>query len=129
MIASTLRIIFGLLLTLFIPGFALTLTIFPKEINRIEKIALSCVLSIAIVMLMALFLDLALGVDTTAKNMVISLTSFSIIFFGVHIIQRKIQNKKYIDKTDFDHEHAMKQIDITLTERLKRKIKKNDDKQ
>ncbi|ODS40851.1 MAG: hypothetical protein A7315_07505 [Candidatus Altiarchaeales archaeon WOR_SM1_79] len=117
MVLSILRIIFGLLLTLFIPGFAITLVVFPKE-GRIEKIALSCVLSIATVLLMALFLDLVLGIDITAESMVIALLSFSIFFFLIYIVQ----NRKRINLTGTTEQrdsdaHLMAHIDEILEEK------------
>ncbi len=86
MVFSILRIVFGLLLTLFIPGFAVTLVVFPRDLGRVERVALSCVLSIATVLLTALLLDLVLGVDITAENMVVALLSLSAFFFLVYII-------------------------------------------
>jgi len=87
MIISSLRVIFGLLLTLLIPGLALTLALFPTNTSRTEKIALGSVLSIALTLLTALTLDLGLGVDFTAENMIISLTALTIIFTIIWLIQ------------------------------------------
>lgn len=93
MILSILRIILGLLLTLLIPGFALTLALYPRkeDIKIVERIALSSVLSIAITLLMALFLDLGLGIDFTAMNMVISLSLVTIACFLIWLIEIKIK--------------------------------------
>ncbi len=85
---SIVRAVLGLLLTLFVPGFALNLVIF-SDADRTERIALSSVMSISIVMIMALFLDMVLGVDLTARNMSAALVIFSAIFFGVFILMRK----------------------------------------
>ncbi|OYT53105.1 MAG: hypothetical protein B6U72_06895 [Candidatus Altiarchaeales archaeon ex4484_2] len=89
MIIPALRIIFGLLLTLFIPGFALTLALFPKNTSKIERIALGSVLSIALTLLTALTLDLGLGVDFTAENMSISLLALTIFFTTVWLMQTR----------------------------------------
>lgn len=87
-----LRIILGFLLTLFIPGFALTLALYPKkkDLQMVERIALSSVLSIAITLLTALFLDLGLGIDFTARNMIISLSLITIVCFFIWVIQTNI---------------------------------------
>jgi len=94
MIISTLRIIFGLLLTLFLPGYALTLALFPKKTSTIERIALGSVLSIALTLLTALTLDLVLGVDFTAENMSISLIILTLAFTLIWFIQTSwLRNK------------------------------------
>jgi uncharacterized membrane protein len=86
-----LRIIFGLALTLFIPGFAISLVLFSKEeVDFAGRIALSSVLSIAAVLLTALFIDLVLGVDTTPVNLVISLLSLTAFFLIIWFIKSGI---------------------------------------
>ena len=55
MILQIIQIVFGLLFSLFIPGFLLTL-IFFKELDLIEKIGLGMVLSICIDIALGLFL-------------------------------------------------------------------------
>jgi len=117
MVLSILRVIFGLLLTMFIPGFAITLVIFPGE-GKIEKVALSCVLSIAITLLMALSLDLVLGIDITAESMVVALLSFSAFFFLIYIVQKRRQ-KTPVEHQNLTDAHIMAQIDSILEERLK----------
>ena len=94
MFFSILRIVFGFLLTLFIPGFALMLVLYPRrgDLGVVERIALSSVLSIAVTLLMALFLDLVLGVDFTAKNMVVSLSLFTVACSLVWFIGVKIRS-------------------------------------
>ena len=88
---GVLRAISGLLITLFIPGFALTLALFPRkrDMKGIERIALSSVLSIAVTVLGALVLDRVLGIDYTALNMAAALLVFSIIFFVVYLMETK----------------------------------------
>jgi uncharacterized membrane protein len=101
MIIPALRVIFGLLLTLFIPGYALTLALFPKNTSKTERIALGSVLSIALTLLTALTLDLGLGVDYTAENMIISLTALTIIFTLIWLIQTswfRDETRKAYDK-------------------------------
>ena len=87
------RIIFGLAITLFIPGFAITLVVFPG-IGVIERVALSSVLSIVTVLLTALFLDMVLGIDWTAGNITLALLSITSFF----LIIWALQNRKSIGK-------------------------------
>jgi len=69
------RILFGFLLLLFIPGFAISFIFFPRvrDISLIERMVLSCVISIGSTLCVILFLDLFLGVDPTAVNCSIAL--------------------------------------------------------
>lgn len=91
-----LRIIFGLALTLFIPGFAISLVLFSKEeVDWIGRIALSSVLSIAAVLLTTLFIDLVLGVDTTPINIVIALLSVTAFFMIIWVIKSGILVKTF----------------------------------
>lgn len=56
--------------------------IYPKktDLTLVVRIALSCVLSVAIVMLSSLFLDFVLGIATTGLNVTIMLLIISLIF-------------------------------------------------
>ncbi len=90
MMLEILRIITGLILILFVPGYALSWAFFPQRqnITYSERIALSFVLSIAGVMVTILFIDLVLGIDTTPINIVISiitLTVLSLISWKIHL--------------------------------------------
>ncbi len=90
MILEALRIIAGLILILFIPGYALTWAFFPEkeDITYSERIAYSFVLSISGVMLTVLFIDLVLGIDTTPFNIVITIIAFtllSLVAWKVHL--------------------------------------------
>jgi hypothetical protein len=78
------------MLIFFIPGYAFTWVLYIKkeDISLIVRIALSCVLSIAIVMLSSLFLDFVMGVETTGLNVAIALliiTVYLIILYTVRI--------------------------------------------
>ncbi|MHC1585705.1 MAG: DUF1616 domain-containing protein [Candidatus Syntropharchaeia archaeon] len=81
MIGELFRIVFGLILIFFLPGYALSFVIFPKkkEITLLERIALSFGLSMASVLLTVLFIDLALGIPTTPKNIAISILSITVV--------------------------------------------------
>ena len=78
--SNVLRIILGLPLVLFFPGYSLTLSLFPKkvQIGNIERLALSFGLSIAVVPLMGLILNYTpLGI--TLDSMLYSITGFIFI--------------------------------------------------
>ncbi len=100
MIIESLRVIAGLILILFIPGYALTWAFYPKkhDIATGERIALSFALSISGVMVSVLFIDLVLGIDTTPINTVITilaLTFIAVLAWKMHlfIINKKIKEK------------------------------------
>jgi len=82
-ILEGLRVILGFLLLLFVPGFALSLVIFPRfsDIGIVERLAYSTVLSIGSVIALVLFMDVVLGVDTTPVNIIIGITVFSCFAF------------------------------------------------
>jgi Protein of unknown function (DUF1616) len=83
------RVIFGFALTLFIPGFAFTLALFPRreDISPVERLAFSFVLSISSVLIVVLFIDMALHIPTTAFNIAASLLSFTFLCFALFGIQ------------------------------------------
>ena len=90
-ILELLRMIFGLILVFFIPGYALTLAFFPRktEITPIERIGLSFVLSIAAVLLTVLFMDVGFGIETTTENIIIGIllvTAFALTLGNLQII-------------------------------------------
>ena len=87
-----LRFFFGLALVLFIPGFALTLALWPKTkedtIDSVERIALSFGLSIAIVPLIGLVLDKT-SYGIRLSSMLASLILVVMLFFGIYFYRRK----------------------------------------
>lgn len=100
MILETLRVIAGLVLILFVPGYALTWAFYPQkqDITVSERVALSFALSISGVMLAVLFIDLVLGIDTTALNIVltiIALTLLSLLAWRIHlyVINKKLKQR------------------------------------
>jgi uncharacterized membrane protein len=78
---AIIRIIFGFLLILFIPGYAAIWALFPEksQISSVERIAYSCVTSIGLTMVSVLSLDLIIGIDTTPVN--ISFTLILVTLF------------------------------------------------
>ncbi len=95
---SSLRITFGSIFVLFIPGFVLTFVFFPlknekEKIDLLERIALSFALSIAVVPLAVFYFNL-IGVKINVINS--SLIILGIIFIGfilIYLRHKKIWNK------------------------------------
>jgi len=81
--------VYGLILLLITPGFAFTCALYPqnKDLPFIARLALSCVLSIALIMLSSLFLDLVIGMDTTALNILITILTITTLFIIIWIIR------------------------------------------
>lgn len=86
-----LRIVLGLLSILFFPGYALITALFPKkyDLDIIERIAISFVLSIAIVSLIGLILNYTpWGISPTP--FLISIASFIVITSVISLYRRRI---------------------------------------
>ncbi|WFN35117.1 DUF1616 domain-containing protein [Methanogenium sp. S4BF] len=75
------RAIFGFFLILFIPGYTLTLVLYPgkTEISVIERTGLSIVMSMGSVLLIVLFIDEVLAFNTTPVNIVCAVLIFSFL--------------------------------------------------
>lgn len=86
---SGIRVIFGFLLVLLIPGFLISLVFFPRpsDIRIIERFVYATVLSIGSVIVSVLFMDVVLGIDTTPANIVIVITVFCLILALLWIIR------------------------------------------
>jgi uncharacterized membrane protein len=79
MLLDILRIIAGLALGLFIPGYVAA-RLFFEELSELEKIALGFVLSIAL----DICIGLVLGYNATMKNLTGGITAFNLwIYLGV----------------------------------------------
>ena len=76
-IKESFRIVFGSIFVLFLPGYCLSF-IFFKEIEIIERIALSFALSIAVVPLVIFYLNL-IGLKINLVNSIIVISSIIII--------------------------------------------------
>ena len=97
-VQQSFRIVFGSVYVLFLPGLVMTFVFFPiknrgeKEIDILERIALSFALSIAIVPLLVFYLNLV-GMKINVLNT--SLVIAFIILVGLAIVYRQNnQNKK-----------------------------------
>jgi uncharacterized membrane protein len=103
-VLSGMRVIFGFLLLLFIPGFFLSLVIFPRlsEIRIFERLVYSFVLSIGSVIVYVLFMDVVLGIDTTSFNIFIILVGFSLVLSAIWIVRRFLLTFSLMEKiSDF----------------------------
>jgi len=87
-----IRAILGFILVFFLPGFAWTL-IFFKQINIIERIALSFGLSIAVVTLSILVLNVLIGVRITGLNSLLIIIVITIIPVTFYYLKRFIKGK------------------------------------
>ena len=96
-ILEGLRVILGFLLLLFVPGFALSLVIFPRfnGIGIIERLAYSTVLSIGSVIVLVLFMDVFLGINTKPLNIFLVIAAFSCFAFVVWLCERWYLNSRF----------------------------------
>jgi len=84
-----IRAILGFILVFFLPGFAWTLVFF-RQINVIERVALSFGLSIAVVTLSLLALNKLIGLRITGFNSVLVITAITIIPIVFYFLRRLI---------------------------------------
>ena len=86
-IEQSFRIVFGSVYVLFLPGLVLTFVFFKgKEIDIIERVALSFALSIAIVPLLVFYLNLV-GMKINVLN--VGLVIAFIILTGLAVVYRR----------------------------------------
>jgi len=90
---ESFRITFGSVFVLFLPGYVIT-HLFLKDLDLIEKIALSFALSIAIVPLTIFYLN-RIGMKINTLNSLISIISIILISFLIKAIKRKIVQKQF----------------------------------
>jgi len=92
--APAVRAILGLILVFFLPGFAWTLILFSgRQINALERLALSFGLSIAIVTLGILALNILLNVRITGTNSVLIILAITIIPTVWYCLKRIFRNQ------------------------------------
>ena len=96
MILEILQAIVGLVLVLFLPGFIATYVIFPgkKEIDEIERFALSFGLSIAIVPLMVFALSI-IGIPINLINIVLEISILLVILLAIYFYQQPEAFKRW----------------------------------
>ena len=89
-IIQVIRVIFGLVFLFFVPGYAITLVLFPKrnELSPVERLGFAGALSIIVDILTVLFIDLILHIPTTPLNILLSiimLTTVALIVWRVEL--------------------------------------------
>ncbi len=89
-----IRAILGVILVFFLPGFAWTLVFFRgKQINVIERIALSFGLSIAVVTLSILFLNIVVGIRVTGLNSVLIIIAITVIPIVIYYLSKLVRGR------------------------------------
>ena len=84
-----IRAILGFVLVLFLPGFAWTLVFFRgRQLNIVERLALSFGLSIAVVTLSILALNIVVGVRITGLNAVLIIIVITVIPLVFYYLRR-----------------------------------------
>ena len=90
---SILRAIVGFILVFFLPGFTWTLVFF-RQINIIERVALSFGLSIAMVTLSLLLLNRLLGMRITGFNSALVIIVVTILPVAIYYLNRVIKQRR-----------------------------------
>lgn len=82
---------------MFIPGYALSLVLYPKQndLPFFSRIALSFVFSIVSVIFVVLFIDEVIAMKTTPENIIISIVIFTIIALLIWKTELRIHNMKF----------------------------------
>lgn len=90
-----IRAALGFILAFFLPGFAWTLVFFSgKQINIIERLALSFGLSIATVTLSIFALDKLLGMRITGFNAVLVIIVITVIPVAFYFVKRLVSKRE-----------------------------------
>ena len=98
-ILEILRIVYGSIFVLFLPGYVITFLFFTKdEIDILEKIALSFGLSIAIVPLATFYLNFLFSVKINVIN--VSITILGIILLSIFLKTKEKWFKKQSKRFD-----------------------------
>jgi uncharacterized membrane protein len=89
------RVVFGLIFLFFVPGYAITLALFPRkdELSTVERIGFAGVLSIVADILTTLFIDLVLGIPTTGLNIFLALLTLTVVMLVIWRVELYILRK------------------------------------
>lgn len=91
---SVIRAIIGFILVFFLPGFAWTLVFFRgKQVNVIERVALSFGLSIAVVTISIFALNLLVGVEITGSNSVLIIIVVTVIPVVAYYLSKLVRRR------------------------------------
>jgi uncharacterized membrane protein len=95
-ILEGLRVILGFFMLLFVPGFVITLVFFPRlsDIGIVERLVYSTILSIGSVIVLVLFMDVYLGVNTRPLNIFYVVGAFSYFAFFIWISELWYQDSR-----------------------------------
>jgi uncharacterized membrane protein len=83
-----IRAVLGGILVFFLPGFAWSLVLFHKNINTIERIALSIGLSIALITLSVLALNVLLHVRINGFNALVTIIVITAVPLVIYLLMR-----------------------------------------
>ena len=94
---DSIPIFFGFLLLLFVPGFALSLAIFPRstDLSITDRMVYSTILSISSGIASVVFMDIVLGLDRTLENFILIIGSFSVLVFLFWAGERYYLNSRF----------------------------------
>ena len=94
---ESVRIVIGFLLLLFIPGFALSLVIFPRstDLSITDRIVYSTVMSISSGIASVVFMDIVLGIGRTLENFILVIGNFSVLAFLFWSGERYYLNRQF----------------------------------
>ena len=87
-----IRAIVAFVLVFLLPGFAWTL-IFFRKLSKLERIALSFGLSIALVVLSVLGLNVAFGVRISGTNALITIVVITVIPLGIYFVRKYLTRR------------------------------------
>ena len=83
------QMFFGFILLFFLPGYALTLTLFPgKEIDILERISLAIALSISVSVVSVFAANYFFGIPITSETIMAEILSLSGIFILIYFFRR-----------------------------------------
>ena len=89
-----IRVVIGLTLVFFLPGFAWTLVFFSnRQLNIIERIALSFGLSIPVVTLSIIVLNRLVGISITPLNSFLIILVVTIIPIAVYYLNKLLRQR------------------------------------
>lgn len=91
---SIIRAVLGFILVFFLPGFAWTLVFFSgRQLNVVERIALSFGLSIAVVTLSVLLMNTLLGVRITTLNSLLIIIVVTIVPVAFYYLSQLVRGR------------------------------------
>jgi uncharacterized membrane protein len=104
-VSNLILIISAFVGVLLVPGFALSLALFPRfyDLDMTERLAMSIGLSLVIVVFIGMILDFARSLvyfagGITANNMLVSLGSNTILFLTIWVFRRTRMSRKKVQR-------------------------------